>query len=208
MTGIEGFIERTLEPERKEDQRIIAETEKIDEGGVKQVFEGLHGDIIMPIEYNEEIRKIYRDLHGKARVENTWGATQEGLDIFKQDKVPRRFEEAVEEYSLEHAVKETVEIFESFAKQGYAYVDLSPDNIRFHNGRGIAIDYLDHEAVEEMKDEKFSAALAYQMFSSELKDLVDTEIEQVEAYIDKYSSQVSAEEYTGNLLADFVFRSE
>lgn len=208
MTGIGGFIERTLEPEREEDQRIISETEEVKEGGVKQVFEGLHNEMIKPIESDEEIRQIYRDLHGKARVVNTWGVTDKGVDVFKQDKVPERFEHAVEKYGVEHTVKETVKIFESFTEQGYAYIDLSPDNIRFHNGHGIAIDYLDQEAVEKIDNEQFAAAMAYHMFTSELQDITDIETEQVEAYIDKYSTHVSAEQYTGNVLADFAFNPE
>ncbi|WEL23324.1 hypothetical protein [Candidatus Nanohalovita haloferacivicina] len=210
MTGIDGFIQRTLEPERAEDQRIIDEGDEVEEGAVKQVFEGLHGEMIMPIQSDEEIRQIYRDLHGKARVVNTWAVTEEGVDMFKQDRVPDKFYDVMYQEGLEHVIRETVEVFESFADHGYAYCDLSPDNIRFHNGNGIAIDYLDEHAVEKLDgNPTFAAAKSYDLFTSEItSDIPGLQPEEVERYIDKYSNHVSTEKYTGDVLADFAFKPE
>lgn len=206
MGSIEGFVDRSHRPEKHEDERVIERREEIDSDGEQEVYRGIRNDILMPQEKDEEVRQIYRDLHGSARVVDTWIYTEGGKDLVKQDEASQKFEEALQEYGLDHVVRESVEIFESFAVNGYAYCDLAPENIGFRNGRGVAIDYLDSEAVEPLDgNEEFSAAMTYHFFTKELEGLTDEDAETIEQKIDQYSSHVDAEQYTGEPMVDFAF---
>jgi hypothetical protein len=208
MASIEGFVDRSHRPEKREDERVMERTESIENTGGQKIYRGIRNDILMPQEQDEEIRQIYRDLHGSARVVNTWIFTEDGEDLVIQDEAPQSFENALEEYGLDHVVQESVEIFESFADNGYAYCDLAPDNIGFRNGKGLAIDYLDEEAVEPLDgNEQYSAAMTYHFFTKELAELTEQNAETIERKIDRYSTHVEAEQYTGEPMMDFAFQN-
>jgi len=206
MNPIEGFVERSHSPEKREDERIIEESKQLNEDGNRKVYRGLRNDYLVPQRKKDEIRQVYRDLNGSARVVNTWIFTDGEQDLVKKDEVPQSFEDALEEYGLDHVVRESVEVFESFAENGYTYCDLSPDNVRFQDGKALAIDYLDEEAVEPLEDnEGFSAAMTYHFFTEELAEIAEQDRETIERKIGRYSKHVEAEEYTGNTLIDFTF---
>lgn len=207
MYGLWGFIERSNLPERDEDREVMSGKE-VEEGGVKEVYEGLHSDVLKPMEEEEELKKIFNDLRPSTRVVNTWFYSDAGEAIIKQDKIPEDFHQAMLDHGLDQAIKETVEVFEDIADHGYAYCDLSPGNIRFQNGKAIAIDYLDNQAVESLEkyDMTTAAAMSYDLFTRELAGSVPgLEEEKIERKIDEYSVHVETDEYTGNPFVDFAF---
>lgn len=205
--GLEGFLERSHSPERDEDLDVIERSEPVENGNKKEVYRGLRRDYIFAAEADSELRKIFWDLRDADRVVNTWIYTEGGEDLIKKEEVPRSFTEIVEEEGVEYAIKESVKVFEDIAEHGYAYCDLSPENIRFNsNGQAVAVDYLDQEATEPLEnvDIKYAAAMSYDLFTRELDTMTLESLEQIEQYIDKYSKHVEAEEYTGEPLMDFA----
>lgn len=195
--------------ERLENARILESGTEISEGNVKKVFEGIRPEIVKYAEHDSDRFDVYQDIHGSTKVVNTWLHEEDELDVIKQDVVPDTYFDAVINHGLEHVIKETVEIEESFLENGYIYRDLKPDNIRFHEGTGMAIDYLDRLAVqtiEEVEDVETALAKSYDLFLRELDNVVyGLDTIEAEKLIDKHSSYTEAWAFTGEPYIDFEY---
>lgn len=207
MAGIKEFVKRSGRYEVSEDRKVRELREEVEEGEIKNVWRGLHQDIQKEVDGDEEILRIFEDMRPSPRAVNTWKYTHRGKEIIKQDELPKDFYTAMLDHGLDHVIEEAVKIFEDFADRGYVYCDLSPENIRFLNEHGAAVDYLDQEAVEplEQYNIEIAAAMSYDLFTHELTSSVPgLEREEVEEKISKYSSHVDTGSYTGEVLTDFL----
>jgi hypothetical protein len=206
-----SFFERIMSDasgfEIEEDEKVIQNRDPVSTGDMKDVFDGLRPVMVKKQDHDDELVRIHDDLHGSARVVNTWIYSKNDVDIIKQDLAPESYFEAVMEEGLDEVVRQAVEIEESFLENGYVYRDLKPDNIRFHNGYGMAVDYLDRLAVqreEDVDDMETALAKSYDLFVQELSDhLYGVEEKEVEKLVDDHSNYTEAIEFTGSPYIDF-----
>jgi len=204
----EDIIQRATEAELHEDKEVIENGTQVSEGNVKAVYPGLRREMVQPMQMTEELQNVFLDLYNNPRVVNTWGYSDGDQSIIKKEFIDDNFHSVMYGKGLDHVIEETVNVFESIAEDGYVYRDLKPDNIRFLNNYGIAVDYLDKHAVEPKKgkDMKMAAAKSYDLFITELTESVpDLEAEEIQQKVDKYSQHVNADEYTGDPFIDFGF---
>lgn len=204
-----SIVDEALSFEIEEDYQVFSKGVEVSEGNVKQVFEGLRPEIIKYAAHDDDRFSVHSDLNDDAQVVNTFLYQDYDLDIMKQDFVPDTFFEAAIEHGIDHAVGEAVRIEESFLENGYVYRDLKPENIRFHSEVGMAVDYLDRlsvQKVENTEDLETALAKSYDLFVSELSEIVHG-LEPVEAekLVDKHSNYTEAWNFTGEPYIDFRY---
>lgn len=206
---LRSIIEEAFSFEREEDYQVFSRGTEVSEGNVKHVFEGLRPEMVKYASHDEDRFEVYSDLHGNSKVVNTFIYSDYDLDIIKQDFVPDSFFEGILENGLDHAIGEAVRIEESFLENGYVYRDLKPDNIRFHNEVGMAVDYLDRlsvQTVDEVSDIETALAKSYDLFIKDLSDTVHG-LDPVEAerIVDRHSNYTEAWAFTGEPYIDFEY---
>lgn len=195
------------EYEAIEEATIIQEGETFSDGNVKEVYRGMHQDVLMPLEIDDYLKQIHEDLNAEARAVNTWIHPSREGDIAYQDFIPDDFHTAALDHGLDHAVEEAVKVEESFIENGYIYADLKPENLRFQESQAVAVDYLDQLAVrpiDKVDDIETALAKSYDLFVTETADAFpNLKRKDVEELVDRHSGFTDAERYTGNPYTDF-----
>ena len=204
---LENLLYRMTPHEAVEDARVLENRQPIEQGQLKEVVRGIRQDVLFPIEDDPFLEKVHEDLNGSARVVNTWIHPGRSGDLVHQDYLEDDFHTAILDHGLDEAVRQAVKVEESFIDQGYVYTDLKPENLRFFQRKGYAIDYLDERAVRPLEEVELGDALArsYDLFVEELGSSVPgLEADQVEKLVDSHSSYTEAYGFTGSPYMDFV----
>jgi hypothetical protein len=205
--------------DRKDSVEAVERGDLVGEGENKKVYAGKRQDVFSPVEGRTleggtSLKRVYHDLRESPRVVNTWLFHQElpesdgvsGILMVQQDDVPDNFEEVMESEGLEHVVSETVNVWEEILDEGYIYCDLAPENIKFWNGYGMAVDYMDSDAlmaVESVSDLGMGAARSYDLFVNELSSEYGVDRLEAERLVVENSDQLDPDRLTGDPYLDF-----
>ncbi|MFQ3307948.1 MAG: hypothetical protein ACI977_000163 [Candidatus Nanohaloarchaea archaeon] len=203
-----SIMEEALGFEIEEYYQVLSNGEEVSEGDMKKVIEGLRPEMIKYDSHDEDRFDVYDDLHGSAKVVSTSLYQDYDMNIIRQDFVPDSFLDDVMENGPEHAVGEAVAIEESFIENGYVYSDLKPANIRFQNGNGMAVDYLDRLSVlrlDEVNDIERALSTSYDLFVGEAAEELNADPVEIERMVDRHSKYTEAREFTGEPYIDFRF---
>lgn len=206
MNPIRKFAERSLIFETAEYEKLVKDKEPVPIGGTKEVYRTHRNNYIKTGEKSLVSDSTFNDLKKLDRTAETWKQVINGEKTFKQERVPKNFEQALIEYGLDYCIEETTKIFEEFREHGYIFCDLNPDNIAFKEDYAVAIDFLDNNAVKEgIDDKEFEAALQFDFFADELAFRIPSlEKKEVQKYVESHIEYLNFQNNTGNILNDYL----